>query len=231
MRKALHIIEKDKRLQSESKLKNHSSSPSPANLQKSLNSFDSASHSFRSINDDRASLSTNSIEIVSNETLVYDKLKLNEEENRIAEILFDLGLLLVTFDSKISKREAVECLQRSLDIKLLVFGPEHADCRVIKKKLSEVVAEYSSSRSVSRAASKLESASRDQLAPSGLSTRPGSSSVKAYVDVSPKKRIESLRKQNSLYANASDENDLSRWIKRNSIIEVIPSKRSSGRNG
>lgn len=74
----------------------------------------------------------------------------NEEQNSIAEILFDLGCLLATYDSKISKNEALDCIQRSLDIKILLLGPEHTDCLIINKKLNEIVIENSSSRANSR---------------------------------------------------------------------------------
>jgi hypothetical protein len=64
----------------------------------------------------------------SSDELNYEKLNLNEDENRVAEILFDLGLLLITFDFKISKRESIDCLRRALDIKLLIqvgANPRH----------------------------------------------------------------------------------------------------------
>ena len=195
------------------------------NLQKSSSSFESQSQTFRS--NEYTTLSTNSVEIISKEALNYTKLKVNEEENRVAEILFDLGLLLITFDSKISKREAVDCLRRSLDIKVLIFGPDHSDYKVIKKKLNEIVTEYS--QFISRSTSKLQNNEnhRESVMASSLSTARPTSSVKNYVEVTPKKKIENLRKQNSMYAKGHTENDLTKWIKRNSIINLIPSKRGN----
>ena len=191
--------------------------------QRSMASLESVSQTFRL--NEYAMTSSNSIEIVSQDKLNYEKLKVNEEENRVAEILFDLGLLLITFDSKLSKREAVDCLRRSLDIKVLIFGVNHADCKVIKKKLSEIVTEYT--QFLSRSTSKLHvnESQHDAATNSRLSTR-SNSSIKNYTEISPKKSIENLRKQNSLYANADADNELTKWIRQNSIIEVIPRTKS-----
>ncbi len=45
----------------------------------------------------------------------------NEEKNNIAEILFDLGCLLATYESKLSKREGIDCLRKSHDIKIIIL--------------------------------------------------------------------------------------------------------------
>ena len=84
---------------------------------------------------------------------------------------------------------------------------------------------------MSRATSKLEN-HRESVMASSLSTTRPTSSVKSYVEVTPKKQIENLRKQNSMYMNGHAHKDmLTKWIKRNSIIEVIPSKRGGGGGG
>lgn len=69
----------------------------------------------------------------------------NEEQNSIAEILFDLGCLLSTFDSHISKKEAIDYIRRALDIKVLLFGPNHNDCSIINSKLNESLLDYNNS--------------------------------------------------------------------------------------
>ena len=66
----------------------------------------------------------------------------NEEQNSIAEILFDLGCLLTTFETNISKKEAIDYIRRALDIKVILFGPNHADCTIINKKLNESLLDY-----------------------------------------------------------------------------------------
>ena len=71
------------------------------------------------------------------------KILTNEEHNIISEILFDLGNLLITHDSYISKREAIDCLRHSLDIKLLILGIDHSDCKIIKSRLVEMISESS----------------------------------------------------------------------------------------
>jgi len=76
----------------------------------------------------------------------------DEEQNNTAEILFDLGCLLATYDSRISKEEALDFIRRALDIKVLLLGPEHSDCIIINKKLNEAILE--NTVSLSRAASR-----------------------------------------------------------------------------
>jgi len=77
----------------------------------------------------------------------------NEEQNNTAEILFDLGCLLTTYDSRVSKKEALDCIRRALDIKVLLLGPEHSDCVIINRKLNETILDHS--LSCSRAASRM----------------------------------------------------------------------------
>lgn len=72
-----------------------------------------------------------------------NKLMRSEEKNNISEILFDLGCLLSSYESSVSKKEALDYIRRALDIKVLQLGPNHADCLIIKKKLNEIVLEYS----------------------------------------------------------------------------------------
>ena len=45
--------------------------------------------------------------------------------------------------------------------------------------------------------------------------------IKNYTEISPKKSIENMRKQNNMYTKSDNENDLTKWIKQNSIIEII----------
>ena len=71
----------------------------------------------------------------------------NEEQNNTAEILFDLGCLLATYDSRISKKEALDCIRRALDIKVLLLGPEHSDCMIINRKLNDTILEHTVSLS------------------------------------------------------------------------------------
>lgn len=216
----MHIIEKEKKVQNEHKLKN-THQPAQFNTSSLNTARSSAENSMLSYRNSHTNFS--GLEGSSDE-LNYEKLNINEDENRVAEILFDLGLLLITFDSKISKRESIDCLRRALDIKVLILGENHSDCKIIKKRLNEIVIEYSQYLSqVSKAQSHTDNG-RVESVTSSLSIR-SNSSIKSYSEVTPKKKIEMLRRQNTFDADTESNNDLTKWIKKNSIIEVIPSKR------
>ncbi len=62
----------------------------------------------------------------------------DDEKNSISTILYDLGCLLSNYESIILRREGIECLRRSLDIKSLIFGPNNPECELIKEFLTFV---------------------------------------------------------------------------------------------
>ncbi len=165
---------------------------------------------------------------------------LSEEQNTIAEILFDLGCLLSTYESPISRKEAIDCLRRSLDIKTLIMGLNHADCVIIKKRLNEIVAENINKLKSSSEQLQLHR-SQSIIDPSRdirSAMRPVSS-VRQYVEVTPRQRLNKYLADftkydaNSPSANPTGSNSsgsqlpnnpLDQWIRQNSIIEMIPSK-------
>jgi hypothetical protein len=173
----------------------------------------------------------------------------NEEQNTIAEILFDLGCLLSTYDSHISKKESIECLRRCLDIKTLIMGLNHTDCVIIKKRLNEIVAENidklrPNHQQMAENVMQLQR-SQSSIAESGQSRhqsvsalkRPGTS-MRTCVEITPRQRlnkyISEFREKYEVNAptpsggaktgGAVSSNPLDQWIRQNSIIEIIPSK-------
>ncbi len=62
----------------------------------------------------------------------------DDEKNTISTILYDLGCLLSNYESVILRKEGIECLRRSLDMKSLLFGPTHTECELIKEFLTFV---------------------------------------------------------------------------------------------
>lgn len=225
LRKALYIRDKDK-----NSLLSNSTTESQKLASKSIDAS-------RLFNDSMLNLNENSskrLEDQSDDEL-EQKLSTNEEQNTIAEILFDLGCLLFTFESNISKREAFDCLRRSLDIKILLLGAEHMDCKIIKKKLNEINS-YLSMYSYSLSRGFNMENSREQLSRTSSFGNRSTSSIKIYAQVSPRKKLEkylqNFRKQNDLGSESNTvSGELNEWIKKNSIIEVIPSRsKFSNRN-
>lgn len=159
------------------------------------------------------------------------KLDSSELENTIAEILFDLGSLLSTYEAKISKNEAVDCLRRSLDIKILILGASHWECEIIKKKLNEVSVDTAQCAATNTnpmvtPVSRLESLDDNLRA---LLSRSSSINNKASATprVTSSCKLPSARKSLDKFVNKrKQESDMSKeldkWIANNSIIEVIP---------
>jgi hypothetical protein len=174
------------------------------------------------------------------------KLGSGEDENMIAEILFDLGCLLGTYESLLSKREAIDCLQRALDIKVLIQGPTHGDIVVIKKKLNEISCETAQLASLAKSAvasSRLDNFDDNLRALLNRSTirsttASSSASVKSYSVSSPSPRkildkyVSNLNEQMCAGTGrmASGSSQLNNWIEKNSIIEVIPLSRRNKNN-
>ncbi len=194
-------------------------------LSSAMNTF--AVDTYRSLTD-RSSESSYRDSTLNYSTSSYEDLKanpnskliVNEDPNAVAEILFDLGCLLATFESSLSKRESVDCLRRCLDLKVLIFGPNYIDCQMIKKKMGEILLE--NAQHLNKTMNKSEKI-REQAVTSRLSgiSRPQS----GFTDISPKKAIEMLKKQNQLDAKSNQSNLLNEWIRKNSIIEIIPNKK------
>lgn len=156
-----------------------------------------------------------------------EKYASNEEKNNIAEILFDLGCLLSTYESKFSKREGIDCLRRSHDIKIVILGANHPDCLSIKNKINDLVRENASRQA--RKNSGITN-NREQYIPSRNSSsvsRP-TTSVKSFVETSPKvelqKCLKEIKKQADFNINTNNDDDFNKWLKKNSIIELIPSR-------
>ena len=154
----------------------------------------------------------------------------NENQNYISEILFDLGSLLSTFESAISKREAVESIQRSLDIKALIFGVDHPDCMVVKERLNEIIFDSAQANTMqsSKNSSKLYMISEINTTTRGknVNTRP-STSIKNYPETTSRiKLVNCIRELKSQLGNDQtlEHNPFDEWIKKNSIIEKIPSR-------
>jgi len=216
LRKALYIRQQPSTAVSE-KSGNFLSSPMNSFAVDTYRSFTDRS-SESSYRDSHLNYSTYSSDDLK--TNPNSKLIVNEDPNAVAEILFDLGCLLATFESSLSKREAVDCLRRCLDLKVLIFGPNYIDCQMIKKKLGEILLE--NAQHLNKTSSKNEK-TREQTVTSRLSgtSRPQS----GFSDISPKKVIETLKKQNQIDAKSNGGNLLTEWIRKNSIIEIIPSKK------
>lgn len=140
------------------------------------------------------------------------KINTNDDQNTVAEILFDLGGLLATFEPTLSKKEAAECLRRSLDIKTLILGADHDDCRIIKTKLSDILTEVARQKnhSVNTLATSL---SRETISMLGSQKN----SIRSQSNVR-KTQISRSKKFVTVDANS---NGLDKWIKRNSVIESI----------
>ena len=243
-RKALHIREKDKNVSNLASGQQTSNANFNAarNISATYRSNDSLTsemnkdnvpnkNSARSITS-TASTGKNGVQEQQN-----TRHSFSEEQNTIAEILFDLGCLLATYESHISKREAIEYLRRSLDIKTLILGLNHSDCFIIKKRLNEIVAENINSLTqqnhhlLQRSQSTIHYGRQDtalnELKPS---IRP-TSSIKSYPEVSPKQRLNKYINEfkqkyefNSSDMTGASTSLLDQWVRKNSIIEVIPSK-------
>lgn len=161
------------------------------------------------------------------EDLNNDKYASNEERNNIAEILFDLGCLLTTYETKLSKKEGIECLRRSHDIKVIILGANHPDCVGIKNKIHDLVRENVIKQTRKSSGNSI----REQIIPSrnnsSGSSRPATS-VKSFAETSPKVQLEKclkeIRKHADFNMNSNENDDLDKWIKKNSIIELIPSR-------
>ena len=177
---------------------------------------------------DNPTLSERSMDTWSEKTLPQtnggERMLANEEQNNIAEILYDLGSLLGTFDSSIARREAVDCVQRSLDIKALILGPSHPDCIIIKQKLNEIIFENAQLNAYlsSKASLNKGNVRRENY----LMSRP-SSTNKTYSESAPKvklvKCLRELKRQIGVDPD-SVNTQLDLWIKKNSIIEKIPTR-------
>lgn len=155
----------------------------------------------------------------------------NEEKNNIAEILFDLGCLLATYESKLSKREGIDCLRKSHDIKIIILGSEHPDCLSITEKINDLIRENASSKQKARKTSSNSINMRDQNINSRNSSSflpPASSAKSSFVEMPPKTQLENslsqIKKHLYFNYNSNHYDEFSKWVKKNSIIELIPSK-------
>ena len=173
-----------------------------------------------------------------------ERLISNEEQNSIAEILYDLANLLARYDSPIAKRESIELMRRALDKKVLIFGVKYAECIAIKQRLKELLVEHAQYLSVEinntiNNSDQLDVATqrRSALSQSATLNRQRSNSLTA-----PTGRFSSTNTThppppygNTVHVsnvNCSDmpggsggtqrADELSRWIEHNSIIRVIP---------
>lgn len=151
------------------------------------------------------------------------------DEIVIADILFDLGLLLVRFDSSpIMLNEALECFRRALDIKSLCFGPDHIECLKIDKYLNETlqtqITEPPSGldRMLNSSCSSLLTQASGKLASRRMSAR--SSTAVSLASSGGLSREDRLRptKSAGLMRKRNEGRELNEWIERNSIIQVIP---------
>lgn len=246
-RKALYIREREKITSQtvEASGFTQSAKPSTVNLNISDVSNEDKSSS-RSASSSRMSTLENYYEVVdvrnineqpnvnesTNESTNKQSHVFNEEQNTIAEILFDLGCLLSTYESSLARREAIECLRRSLDIKTLILGLNHADCAIIKKRLNQVVEESLINSMKSPVSQQLMRRSQSSIsylteANTRQSFRPASS-VKNYTEISPKQRLDRYLKdfktKTETTSSTDSSNVLDQWIRQNSIIEMIPSK-------
>jgi hypothetical protein len=170
------------------------------------------------------------------ENISEHKLNLAEEENTMAEILFDLGCLLATYDSLISKNEALDCLRRALDIKSLHLGANHSDCQIIKSTLTETTVETAQFQQEQNLRGELESSGGEssfralmsRVASSGHVTQRSqqdSSSATSEVNKQGRKSARpSVHRGLLLRSKVGEKNELDAWIERNSVVELIPAK-------
>lgn len=171
------------------------------------------------------------------ENIPEHKLNLAEEENTMAEILFDLGCLLATYNSLISKNEALDCLRRALDIKSLHLGANHSDCQIIKSTLTEATVETAQFQQEQNLRGELESSGGEssfralmsRVASSGQVTQRSlqdSSSAASEVNKQGRKsaRPSGVHRGLLLRSKVGEKNELDAWIERNSVVELIPAK-------
>ncbi|CAF0992027.1 unnamed protein product [Brachionus calyciflorus] len=212
LRKALYIREKDRQ-----------DFFYGQDVQKSVNAFSNSSSFFtsRSSNDSHLQLFQNSSEFNSNSQ--NKKLNTNDDQNQLAEILFDLGGLLSNFDSIISKKEALECLRRSLDIKILIFGSNHDDCLIIKNKLNEILSQIARQQLAQQQQHEILSPTMTRETMSMLGYQKTSNSLKSHSVLQLKKNLENLNKNQKRFFSPqiTANNDLDDWIHRNSVLETI----------
>ena len=198
LRKALYIREKEKQTAIQS-----------IDLQKTANLFSNSSIFTSRSSTESQFLSNQQI----TEQLAHStKINTNNDQNTIAEILFDLGGLLATFEPILSKKEAIECLRRSLDIKTLILGADHDDCKLIKTRLSDIIAELAcqKNQSVNSHAASLSRETISILGKEKSSIR--SRSNPKMTPISRNKKIETI---------GSNTDKLDEWIKKNSVTELI----------
>ena len=123
-----------------------------------------------------------------------------------------------------SKREGLDCLKRSHDIKVIILGANHPDCLSIKLKINELVREnaFKQIRKSSLFNNEQYVSSRNN---SSILRSP--TSIKNFAEVSPKvelqKCLDEIKKQTENGTSAKND-DFNIWLKKNSIIELIPSK-------
>ena len=226
LRKALFIRDKNRECTNEFKLKNSQTISSiGGGSMASRDNFQSSGH----ISEYPYEYSNlyRSIEVSNqSESLLNDKHASNEERNNIAEILFDLGCLLTTYESKLSKKEGIECLRRSHDIKVIILGANHPDCIGIKNRINDLLRENVLKQQARKTSS---NSIREHTLHSrnNSSTSRQATSVKSFVEASPRLQLEKCLKEikkQAEFNNSSENDDLDKWLKKNSIVELIPSR-------
>jgi hypothetical protein len=159
------------------------------------------------------------------------------ESNTIAEILFDLGCLLSTFDSNISKKESIDYLRQSLDIKILLLGIDNDECQVIINELNKTIEQLilaqkrqhnsMNIRSISSATSTASNLSRSRSATTALTSTTATTTTTTTKRNSSKIKLRRYIEKLNISDDTldSDNQKLNEWIKKNSIIEIIPKKK------
>lgn len=162
-------------------------------------------------------------------------VRLDDDELTQADILFDLGSLLSTYDSAIARKEAFECLRRSLDVKSLYLGVGHVECARTEELLNGIIQstnrqESSSSMSIMERINSsrvsLSSLLNQAALMGGDGTRPSTRSS-AFGSCSSAAsrgahRLTAKSRQADSDRRSRNEQELNAWISQNSLIEVIP---------
>ncbi len=135
--------------------------------------------------------------------------------------------MLSTYESRLSKREGLDCLRRSHDIKVIILGADHPDCLAIKLKINELVHENAFKQARKNSSSFTNHEQYASTRNNSSIFRPSTTSIKNFVEVSPKAELEKclqeIKKQTE-NATSPKNDEFNRWLKKNSIIELIPSK-------
>lgn len=146
--------------------------------------------------------------VLSNQKIGKKRKPLLNEENNKADILFNLGYLLSTFDSLIIKKEAFNFLRRSLDIKLLNNDELHPECQKIKSVLYKIAVETA------------HQYSQNENIDSSIKNESQNIFNKRFCSLNTIKREKrSLNNYSEMNRRVNQRNELNQWIMKNSLIE------------